>query len=160
MRLIDEIFCARCSFILSWSVIRYWSVWIGKNNNTRTVQTESSKFESVLFDQGFQILVGTDRNAIYWYFASIRLYLALLNIISISQEISSSWNSSQLSTWAHKCHLYQASHYPVSTELKLFFLSCRPSIYYTGPPQQFWARQGPIMFWWVVSYKSVLKPKI
>ena len=31
---------------------------IGKNNNTRTVQAESSKFASVLFDQGFQIWVG------------------------------------------------------------------------------------------------------
>ena len=26
-----------------------------KNNNTRTVQAESSKFASVLFDQGFQM---------------------------------------------------------------------------------------------------------
>ena len=32
--------------------------FIGKNNNTRTVQAESSKFASVLFDQGFQIWVG------------------------------------------------------------------------------------------------------
>ena len=31
---------------------------IGKNNITRTVQAESSKFASVLFDQGFQIWVG------------------------------------------------------------------------------------------------------
>ena len=31
---------------------------IGKNNNTRTVQAESSKFASVLFDKGFQIWVG------------------------------------------------------------------------------------------------------
>ena len=31
---------------------------IGKNNNTRTVQAESSKFASVLFNQGFQIWVG------------------------------------------------------------------------------------------------------
>ena len=31
---------------------------IGKNNNTRTVQTELSKFASVSFDQGFQIWVG------------------------------------------------------------------------------------------------------
>ena len=30
---------------------------IGKNNNTHTVQAESSKFASVLFDQGFQIWV-------------------------------------------------------------------------------------------------------
>ena len=42
---------------------------IGKNNNTRTVQAESSKFASVSFDQGFQIAVpprwvGTDQNAI------------------------------------------------------------------------------------------------
>ena len=29
---------------------------IGKNNNTRTVQAESSKFASVLFDQGFKYL--------------------------------------------------------------------------------------------------------
>ena len=28
---------------------------IGKNNNTRTVQAESSKFASLLFDQRFQI---------------------------------------------------------------------------------------------------------
>ena len=34
------------------------SVGIGKNNNTRTVQAESSKFASVSFDQGFQIWVG------------------------------------------------------------------------------------------------------
>ena len=31
---------------------------IGKNSNTRTEQAESSKFASVLFDQGFQIWVG------------------------------------------------------------------------------------------------------
>ena len=42
---------------------------IGKNNNTGTVQAESSKFASVSFDQGFEIVipprwVGTDRNAI------------------------------------------------------------------------------------------------
>ena len=30
---------------------------IGKNNNHRTVQAESSKFASILFDQGFQIWV-------------------------------------------------------------------------------------------------------
>jgi hypothetical protein len=30
---------------------------IGKNNNTRTVQAESSDFASVLFDQGFQVWV-------------------------------------------------------------------------------------------------------
>ena len=30
---------------------------IGKNNNTRTVQAESSKFASLLFDQGFQIVI-------------------------------------------------------------------------------------------------------
>ena len=30
---------------------------IEKNNNTRTVQVESSKFESLLFDQGFQIVI-------------------------------------------------------------------------------------------------------
>ena len=34
------------------------SARIGKNKNTRTVQAESSKFASVLFDQGFQIWVG------------------------------------------------------------------------------------------------------
>ena len=34
---------------------------IGKNNNTRTVQAESSKFASVLFDQGFQVWVGWNR---------------------------------------------------------------------------------------------------
>jgi hypothetical protein len=31
---------------------------IGKNNNTRTVKAESSKFASVSFDQGFQIWIG------------------------------------------------------------------------------------------------------
>ena len=31
---------------------------IGKNNNTLTVQAESSKFASVLFDQAFQIWGG------------------------------------------------------------------------------------------------------
>ena len=31
---------------------------IGNNTNTRTVQTESPKFASVSFDQGFQIWVG------------------------------------------------------------------------------------------------------
>ena len=61
-------------------------VEIGKYNNTHTVQPESSKFESVSFDQGFQIWVGTDQNAISRYFASIQLYLALLFIMSI-QEI-------------------------------------------------------------------------
>ena len=30
---------------------------IGKNNNTYTVQAESSKFSSLLFDQGFQIVI-------------------------------------------------------------------------------------------------------
>ena len=30
---------------------------IGKNNNTRTVQAESSKFESLSFGQGFQIVI-------------------------------------------------------------------------------------------------------
>ena len=34
-----------------------WAI-IGKNNNTRTVQAESSKFASVSFDHGFQIWVG------------------------------------------------------------------------------------------------------
>ena len=28
-----------------------------KNNNTRIVQAESSKFESLLFDQGFKIII-------------------------------------------------------------------------------------------------------
>ena len=31
--------------------------FIEKNNNTRTVQTESSKFASFSFDQGFQIVI-------------------------------------------------------------------------------------------------------
>ena len=31
---------------------------IGKDNDTRTVQAEISKFASVSFDQGFQIWVG------------------------------------------------------------------------------------------------------
>jgi hypothetical protein len=30
---------------------------IGKNNNTRTVQAESSKIASLLFDWGFQIVI-------------------------------------------------------------------------------------------------------
>ena len=30
---------------------------IEKNNNTHTVQVESSKFASLLFDQGFQIVI-------------------------------------------------------------------------------------------------------
>ena len=50
--------------MLCWTVLgavwadqhRTWT--IGKNNNTRTVQAESSKFASVLFDQGFQIWIG------------------------------------------------------------------------------------------------------
>ena len=44
---------------------------IWKNNNTRTVQAESSKFASLSFDQGYQIVIPprflvstrTDRNA-------------------------------------------------------------------------------------------------
>jgi hypothetical protein len=61
---------------------------IGKNNNTCTVQAESSKFASVLFDQEFQIwLIGTDWNAIWRCFVSIRLYLALLFIMSICNSI-------------------------------------------------------------------------
>ena len=36
----------------------HWcGVDIGKNNNTGTVQAESSKFASLLFDQGFQIVI-------------------------------------------------------------------------------------------------------
>ena len=31
--------------------------FIGMNNNIRTVQAESSKFASLLFDQGFQIVI-------------------------------------------------------------------------------------------------------
>ena len=30
---------------------------IEKNNNTHTVQAESSKFASLLFDQGFQVVI-------------------------------------------------------------------------------------------------------
>ena len=33
-------------------------VSFGKNNNAHNVQAESSKFASVLFDQGFQVWVG------------------------------------------------------------------------------------------------------
>ena len=52
---------SKCMMVHSfWQVCRIIIFWrsIGKNNNTRTVQAESSKFASVLFDQGFQIWVG------------------------------------------------------------------------------------------------------
>ena len=37
--------------------INYFHSDIEKNNNTRTVQAESSKFASLSFDQGFQIVI-------------------------------------------------------------------------------------------------------
>ena len=47
---------------------------IGKNNNTRTVQAESSKFLSVLFDQGFQIWVG-------WILSELHLTVFCIDLI-------------------------------------------------------------------------------
>ena len=61
---------------------------IETNNNILTVQSESSKFASLLFDHiPNRRVVGTDRNAICWYFTSITLCLALLFIISIAKKL-------------------------------------------------------------------------
>ena len=56
VKIISGIFCW---FLWAWFCYKnYWIFrYIGKNNNTRTVQAESSKFASVLFDQGFQIII-------------------------------------------------------------------------------------------------------
>jgi hypothetical protein len=46
-------------FFITWSswMIDKFRQSIGKNNNTHTVQAESSKFASLLFDHGFQIVI-------------------------------------------------------------------------------------------------------
>ena len=60
---------------------------IETNNNIRTVQSESSKFASLLFDQiPNRTVVGTDWNAICWYFALTRLCLALFSFFSKSTK--------------------------------------------------------------------------
>ena len=41
---------------LDWDITFLFKT-IEKNNNTRTVQSESSKFAKLLFDQGFQIVI-------------------------------------------------------------------------------------------------------
>ena len=74
------------SLMNNWSLIQLqiksYSIIIGKNNNTHTVQAESSKFASVwpeIPNMGWLELIGTPCQ----YFALIRLYLALLYIMSI-----------------------------------------------------------------------------
>ena len=76
---------------------------IETNNNIRTVQSESSKFASLLFDQILnRRVVGTDRHAICWYFASIRLCLALLFIISIVEVFRTILNLSCKVFYSHE----------------------------------------------------------
>ena len=87
---------------------------IGKNDNTRTVQAESSKFTSVLFDQGFLILipprwVGTDWNAIWQYFALIRL-LFITSICWVKGFVS----EAEKTMSSMKCFM------PQSTQAKTF----------------------------------------
>ena len=78
-------------------------LWNPYFNNIRTVQSESSKFASLLFDQILnRRVVGTDRHAICWYFASIRLCLALLFIISIVEVFRTILNLSCKVFYSHE----------------------------------------------------------
>ena len=69
---------------------------IGKNNNTHTVQAESSKFASVLFDQGFQIWVG-------WNWSERHLLVFCINPIVpgfVVYYVNCSWH------WQFQCDAY------------------------------------------------------
>ena len=68
------------------------------------MQSESSKFALILFDQIPNRRVdGTDRNAIFWYFSSIRLCLTLLFIISIQGKV----RGLKLSVCMHVCNFWK-----------------------------------------------------
>ena len=79
--------------------------YIQKNNNICTVQSESSTFASLLFDQGAQKNARlqchlADWNAIWQYFASIQLLFIIIDIKNTGRKIQLTSRNLYVRTWA------------------------------------------------------------